>query len=173
MSDASLTNNAGGGRHKRFKTHEKNVLYRSGPVSIYVRMRTRFGLRISEWMIASQTFLYGAMLLLPYDTFDNSSAYNYAKHVISEEALGGTLMFFGLLRLAGLFVNGARQDITPWIRAVSASVGFLLYSFLLFSFMLSGVPSGWIAFCIPILVVEVINVYRAAHDAGEYGSHVA
>ena len=160
MSDASLTNNAGGGRHKRFKTHEKNVLYRSGPVSIYVRMRTRFGLRISEWMIASQTFLYGAMLLLPYDT-------------ISEEALGGTLMFVGLLRLAGLFVNGARQDITPWIRAVSASVGFLLYSFLLFSFMLSGVPSGWIAFCIPILVVEVINVYRAAHDAGEYGSHVA
>ena len=58
-------------------------------------------------------------------------------------------------------------------QASSSGLEWLLVLFLLFSFMLSGVPSGWIAFCIPILVVEVINVYRAAHDAGEYGSHVA
>jgi quinol-cytochrome oxidoreductase complex cytochrome b subunit len=149
------------------------MLYRAGPVNIYVRIKTRFGLRLSEWMIAVQTLLYGVILLLPYDTFDSSPVYSYARHIVSENVLGGVMAFFGVLRLVGLTVNGARQDITPWIRVVSAGAGFMLFSILLFSFALSGIPSGWIAICIPILVVEIINVYRAAHDVGEYGAHVA
>jgi hypothetical protein len=149
------------------------MLYRAGPVNIYVRIKTRFGLRLSEWMIAVQTLLFGIILLLPYDTFDASPVYSYARHIVSENVLGGVMVFFGVLRLVGLFVNGARQDVTPWIRVASAGVGFTVYTFLAWSFLLSGIPSGWLAFCVPIAVVEVVNVYRAAHDAGEYHASLA
>lgn len=144
------------------------MLYRSGPVNLYVRIRHRFGTRAAEWLVATQTFLFGCILLLPYDSFDSAPAYSYAKHLISEEALGAVLVFFGALRLVGLFVNGARQDVTPWIRVVSAGVGFLVYTLLTWSFLLSGVITSWLAFCVPIAVIEIVNVYRAAHDAGEY-----
>ena len=149
------------------------MLYQTGSMGIYVRIKTRFGMRLSEWMIAIQTLFYGLVLLLPYDTFGSSPVYSYARHIVSENVLGGIMLFFGVLRLVGLFVNGVRQDVTPWIRVVSAGVGFVVYTFLAWSFMLSGIPSGWLAFCVPIAVVEVVNVYRAAHDAGEYHAGLA
>lgn len=144
------------------------MLYKAGPVSIYVRIRTRFGTRISEWMISVITLLWGFVLLLPGESYATSPVFNFLRHVISEEALGGVMMFFGLLRLVGLVVNGARQDVTPWIRAVSAGAGFMIWTLICFSFALSSVISTWLAVYPVIALVEFINVSRAAHDAGEY-----
>jgi uncharacterized membrane protein HdeD (DUF308 family) len=156
-----------------FKLHEKPMLYRAGPMNIYVRIRTRFGTRVAEWMLAAVTALWGTVLLLPTDTYTTSPVFNFISHVISEPVLGAAMLFFGLLRIVGLFVNGARQDVTPWIRVVSASFGFLVWSLICFSFALSGVISTWAATYTVFAVTEVFNVYRAAHDAGAYARHVA
>lgn len=144
------------------------MLYRAGPVSIYVRISTRFERRLSEWMVAAITMLWGAVLLLPSNTYDTSPVFTFIGSVVPEEALGAVMVFFGVLRLVGLFVNGARQDVTPWIRVVSAGVGFMVWSLICFSFVLSSVISTWLDIYPIIVIVELANVSRAAHDAGEY-----
>lgn len=142
-------------------------------MSLYVRIRTRFGYRIAEWAIAVQTALFGLVLLLPTSTYDTSTVFGFIRRLLPEEVLGGVMLFFGALRLIGLLINGARQDITPWIRVVSASVGVLVFLLLSFSFALSGVLSTWIAIYPIIAMVEILNVYRASHDAGEYRAGMA
>ena len=147
------------------------MLYKAGPVSIYVRIRTRFDRRLSEWMVAAMTALWGTVLLLPGSTYDTSPVFAFTSYIVSENVLGSVMVFFGVLRLIGLFVNGARQDVTPWIRVVSAGVGFMVWSLICFSFALSGVVSTWLAIYPVIVLVELANVSRAAHDAGEYRAH--
>jgi hypothetical protein len=137
-------------------------------VSIYVRVKTRFDRRLSEWMMAVITALWGLVLIFPSDTYDTSTVFTFISHVVPEAVFGTFMMFFGVLRLLGLVINGARQDVTPWIRVVSAAVGFMIWGLVVFSFALSGVISTWLATYPIMVIVELANVSRAAHDAGEY-----
>ena len=123
--------------------------------------------RVSEWMVAVQTALWGGVLLLPQDTFSTSPAFNIVKLFVSETTLGAILLVLGIARLVGLFVNGHRGEVTPWVRLVSAICGFLIFTFISTAFALSGVISTWIAIYPVIAAVEFINVYRSAHDAGK------
>lgn len=138
--------------------------------AVWIRIKHRFGPRMTEWLVALQTALWGLVLLLPAETFA-SPAWNMFSSIMSEESWGVLMLFLGLVRLGGLVVNGARKNITPWIRIVSAGFGFLIFVGISFSFTLSGVISTWIAIYPTIALVELANIYRAAHDAGEsYGT---
>lgn len=135
-------------------------------MGIYVRIRHRFGPRLSEWYVAVVTFLWGVVLLLPADTFAGPSWVIF-RSIMAESSWGILLMVLGALRIGGLIVNGARKNVTPWIRVVSAGGGFLIWSGVSLGFGLSGVISTGLAVYPAIAILELFNIHRAAHDAGE------
>jgi hypothetical protein len=139
-------------------------------MSLYVRIKHRFGPRQMEWFMAVITTLWGAVLLLPNDTFAGSSWQFFAR-LWPEQAWGVLMFLLGIARLGGLFVNGARPDVTPWIRVVSAGGGVLLWLLICYGFALTGVISTWLAVYPVFALAELVNIYRAMHDAGE--AHVS
>lgn len=138
----------------------------TGP-GLWIRIQHRFGPRMTEWILAVITAMWGAVLLLPERTFDQP-AWSGFRIIFGDETLLGFIMLtLGFLRLGGLVVNGARKNVTPWIRVVSASLGFLLFVGITTGYALSGVVSTWLAVYPVFALVELLNIYRAAHDAGE------
>src|SRR4051812_40668007 len=49
------------------------------------------------------------------------------RHLRDEAVVGWLMVGLGFLRIGGLIVNGARKNVTPWIRSVSASLGCCLF----------------------------------------------
>lgn len=139
----------------------------AGSPGLWIRIQHRFGPRMTEWMLAGITALWGVVLLLPGDTFDQPTWAGFRAIFISEYWLGSIMVFLGLLRIGGLIVNGARKTVTPWIRSVSASFGCTLFVGITYCYMLSGIVSTWLAIYPVFALVEMLNIYRAAHDAGE------
>lgn len=115
--------------------------------------------------------MWGVVLLLPTETFASANTWEFFASVMPEWMWGALMLGLGSARLIGLIINGTRPRVTPWIRAVSAFVGFLIFSGITYSFAASGVISTWIAIYPAIAAVELMNIYRAAHDVGEsYGT---
>ena len=137
----------------------------TGP-AIWVRIQHRFGPRMTEWIWALFMVGLGWTLLLPNSIF-SQDAFAFFRTLFSEEFLGWFMMIVGIARILGLIINGARKHVTPWIRIVSASVGFLIFGGINYCFASSGVISTWVAIYPLLMGVEVLNIYRAAHDAGE------
>jgi hypothetical protein len=140
-----------------------------GP-GIWIRITHRFRTRQTEWLLAFITALWGAVILGTGNQFDQP-AFSYFRQVFGEERYLGTLMLvLGVLRILGLIVNGARKNVTPHIRMGSAAIGCIIFSGISYCFAHSGIVSTWIAIYPPFVLVELVNVYRAAHDVGEsYG----
>ncbi|WFS02754.1 hypothetical protein [Rhizobium tumorigenes] len=138
----------------------------AGP-GMWIRIQHRFGARFPEWQLAVITALWGLVLLLPGETFDQPTWAGFRAVFGNEGNLGAIMIFLGLLRIAGLIVNGARKTVTPWIRVVSASAGLMIFSGIVCVFALSGVYSTWLAIYPVFAVTEIVNMQRAARDAGE------
>lgn len=138
----------------------------TGP-GLWIRIRHRFGPRLTEWLVATQTALWGFALLLPGSTFETSPTWDFFAALMGENAWGWLMLALGSARLLGLWINGTRPRVTPWIRVVSAAVGFLIFTGLSYGFAASGVIGTWIAIYPAIAVVELINARRAATDVGE------
>lgn len=136
-----------------------------GP-GIWIRIQHRFGPRMTEWIWAVIMTAWGFSLLLPDPVFEQR-AFAFFATFFDEDTLGWLMVFVGLLRLFGLVINGARKTVTPWIRIFSAGVGFLIFVGINYCFASSGVISTWIAIYPMLALVELLNAYRAAHDAGE------
>jgi hypothetical protein len=135
-------------------------------VGVYIRIKHRFGPRILEWFVAWVTTLWGAVLLLPAETF-KASGWMFFRAVAPEEAWGALMLLLGLGRLAGLLVNGSLPVVTPWIRIVAACCGFVVWVGISFGFALAGIVSTWLAIYPSFAIAELINIYRASQDAGE------
>lgn len=73
----------------------------------------------------------------------------------------------GILRLVGLIVNGARKEVTPQIRQISAGVGCVIWVGISYGFASSDVVSTWLAIYPLFALGELVNIHRAAHDEGE------
>jgi len=146
----------------------------TGP-GIWIRIQHRFGPRMPEWIVALHTVLWGWVLLLPARAYDGQ-AWAFFRSLedanwMSEIQFGWLMLLLGLARFGGLIVNGARKTVTPWIRVFSAAVGFFMWVGISYSFAQSGVISTWLAIYPVIAGVELLNIWRAAHDVGEgYGS---
>jgi hypothetical protein len=122
---------------------------------------------MTEWQLAVVTFLWGLMLLHPASTFDQPDFSGFKEIFKSETLLGAGMVFLGVLRIGGLIVNGARQNVTPHIRVLSAGVGCMIFAGITWFYMLSEIWSPWLAVYPVFVVSEFINVFRAAHDVGE------
>lgn len=122
---------------------------------------------MTEWLLAGITALWGGVLLLPGTAFDQPAFSGFKDIFGNEMLLGVSMVILGMLRLVGLFINGARKNITPHIRMFSAGCGFLIFFGVSYCFFLSGVISTWIAIYPPFVIIELVNAYRAAHDVGE------
>ncbi len=79
-----------------------------GP-GIWIRIQHRFGPRMMEWFMAGHMILFGCILLLPTETFNQPAwaSFRYLFH--SEQVLGWTMFIVGVLRIIGLIINGAKR----------------------------------------------------------------
>lgn len=133
---------------------------------IWIRIQHRFGPRMPEWFLAGHMGVFGWVLLLPTQTF-NQPSFAVFRQWIAEDVLGWIMLLVGLARFIGLFVNGARRHVTPQIRQFSAAVGALIWAGVTYGFFSSDVVSTWVAIYPLLFIEELVNIYRAAHDQGE------
>lgn len=136
-----------------------------GP-GIWIRIQHRFGPRMMEWFMAGHLILFGSILLLPTETF-NQPTWVAFRHLMSEDFLGWVMFWVGIFRLGGLIVNGARKKVTPQIRQISAGVGCVIWAGISYGFASSDVVSTWLAIYPLFALGELVNIHRAAHDEGE------
>lgn len=142
-------------------------------MTIIVRMPHVFGPRWSEWLGAMSAILAGMGLLHPYDAFANNASFDLFSWA-PDWAWGMLLLTVGLLRLAGLIVNGRRKKATSWIRYVSAFVCFMIFFGFSIGLAGSGVMTTWPGAWPVFAINEFVNMLRASSDARigyEHGRH--
>lgn len=137
-----------------------------GP-GIWIRIQHRFGPRMMEWFMAGHMILFGFVLLMPTQTFNQPAWKVLREFFPSEDILGWIMFWAGILRIIGLIINGARKNVTPQIRQVSAAIGCIIWAGITFGFYSSDVVSTWLAIYPLFAVGELVNIHRAAHDEGE------
>ena len=98
----------------------------SGP-GLWIRIQHRFHTRMTEWLLAVITGLWGVILLLPGTTFSQPAFAGFEAIFGDETLLGIAMVLLGILRLVGLIINGARQNVTPHIRVASAGFGCMIF----------------------------------------------
>jgi hypothetical protein len=117
--------------------------------------------------MAGHMLMFGYVLLLPTQTFNQPAFASFRQLVPSEVFLGWAMLVIGCLRIIGLVINGAKKTVTPQIRVFSASVGCMIWSGIAYGFFSSDVVSTWLSIYPLFAVSEIVNIYRAAHDQGE------
>lgn len=138
---------------------------------IIVRVAHRAQQRLVEWTASFQIMGYGILLLQNGDTFSN---FNYIlfRSIAQEDTWGVAMFLIGSARVCGLIINGARQDITPWIRAIGAFVGFFVFLILSMSliapWLAGNPPAAGLAMFVPAAVAELAAIYYSVQDAKAY-----
>jgi hypothetical protein len=66
-----------------------------------------------EWFMAGHMILFGYVLLLPSETFNQSAFMSFPDLVPSESFLGWAMLVVGCLRIVGLVINGAKRTVPP------------------------------------------------------------
>ncbi|WP_320188903.1 hypothetical protein RMS29_028255 (plasmid) [Agrobacterium rosae] len=117
--------------------------------------------------MAGHIMLFGYVLLLPSQTFNQPAFVVFNAIFPSESFLGWIMLVVGCLRILGLVINGARKNVTPQIRVFSAGAGCMIWSGIAYTFWSSDVVSTWISVYPLFALGELINIHRAAHDQGE------
>lgn len=134
---------------------------------IWIRIQHRFGPRMMEWFMGFHTLMWGLVLLSVEKLFDQPAWSGFRAIFGSEAILGWLMVILGVLRLIGLVINGARKDVTPLIRQISAGIGCLIWVGISYCYASSNVLSTWLAIYPLFAVGELVNIHRAAHDQGE------
>lgn len=139
----------------------------TGSPGLWIRIQHRFGPRMMEWFMAGHTAVWGWVLLLPDRIFDQPAWSGFRQIFQNEDMLGWIMVILGFLRLAGLVVNGARKDVTPHIRQISAGIGCIIWVGITYGYASSNIVSTWLAIYPLFAVGELVNIHRAARDQGE------
>lgn len=139
----------------------------TGSPGLWSRVQHRFGPRMTEWFMAAHTALWGWVLLIPDRIFDQPAWSGFRQIFQNEDVLGWIMVMLGFLRLAGLVVNGARKDVTPHIRQISAGIGCMIWVGITYGYASSNLVSTWLAIYPLFAVGELVNIHRAARDQGE------
>ena len=140
------------------------MLYHEYTPTMLVRISHAFRQRRSEWVAAVQCVIFGFVLLAPVETFAGASFVVF-HGIMPETYWGGLIAVVGIVRLAGLIINGARRRITPWMRLGGAILGCGIFTMVSVCFALSGVLSVWLAAWPVLAVVEMMNIQDTARDA--------
>lgn len=136
-----------------------------GP-GIWIRIQHRFGPRMMEWFMAGHMIMFGYVLLLPSETFNQPSFWAF-RTLVTEDFLGWFMLIIGCVRIVGLVINGAKKKVTPQIRQVSAAIGCMIWAGITYGFFASDVISTWLAIYPLFAIGELVNINRAARDQGE------
>jgi uncharacterized membrane protein len=128
-----------------------------------------------EWFMSGHITAFGLVLLVAEGMFARQDwngfyrLFSFTGATIDQVQywMGVAMLLTGLARFGGLIVNGARKHVTPRIRQVSAGVGCLIWSGVVYGFATSDVLSTWLAIYPLFAVNELVNIHRAAHDEGE------
>jgi len=100
---------------------------------------------MTEWFLAGHPILWSFVHVSLPNLFDQPAWAGFRRIFGDETALGRVMMILGILRTAGLIVNGARKDVTPVIRQVSAGVGCHIWVGISYGYASSNVMSTWLA----------------------------
>ncbi|KQY31815.1 hypothetical protein [Rhizobium sp. Root483D2] len=139
----------------------------TGP-GIWIRITHRFGPRMMEWFSGAVTATFGVILLVGDNLFAQPSWAGFSAFFGGSQELFGVIMLgLGMLRLVALIINGAKKKVTPQIRQVAAFFGLAIWFGVVVGFYSSGVISTWAAIYPWLVVAELTNIHRAAHDQGE------
>ncbi len=138
----------------------------TGP-GIWIRIQHRFGPRMMEWFSGAVTTTFGFVLLTGDDLFALPTWAGFREIFGTQERFGVFMLVVGLLRLVALVVNGAKKKVTPQIRQVAAFFGLVTWAGVVVGFYSSGVISTWAAIYPWLVIAELTNIHRAAHDQGE------
>lgn len=136
-----------------------------GP-ALWIQIQERFGPRMMEWFMSLHMMGWGYALLLPDRLFDQPTWAGFRQIFHDENFLGWTMIFLGVLRFFGLIVNGARKDVTPVIRQVSAGIGCMIWAGISYCYA-QGSFSTWLAVYPVFAIGELVNIHRAARDQGK------
>lgn len=139
----------------------------TGSPGLWIRISHRFGPRNMEWFSGAVTFTFGCVLLWGDPVFQQPAWRGFAQFFGSQDIFGWIMFAMGALRLGALIVNGARKRVTPQIRQVAAFFGLIIWFGVVVGFYSSGAISTWAAVYTWLVVAELSNIYRAAHDQGE------
>lgn len=139
----------------------------------YVRIQHKFRQRLVEWGGSFQLMLLGYILMLPAESFTNSTSFLAMGSLMTEDSWGILLFIVGTARLIGLIVNGSMESVTPWIRTIGAIFGFACFAVITYSMVVAAVyvgapPSTGIAMYLVASVMEVSAIYLAFIDAKVY-----
>jgi hypothetical protein len=120
-----------------------------------------------EWFLAFHMLGWAYVMFIGDDLFTQPAWKTFRAVFQFQSALGWTMLLFAIMRIGGLIVNGARKNVTPIIRQVSAGVGCLIWVAISYCYASSGVVSTWLAVYPLFAVGELFNIHRAARDQGE------
>lgn len=112
-------------------------------IRVVTGIRDHLPERLLEWVMALNMVWWGWKLTDPSVQWANAGSWAFMLSFASEEAWGWLCVLIGSLRTAALVVNGTFADTwysraSPWVRAVTAGMGAVVW----FMVMLSISPSN-------------------------------
>lgn len=130
-----------------------------------IRRAVRYGqTRWAEIWLSMIAVGVGLVLVGPTETFSNNS-FRVIASVVSERTAGGLCLFFGLMRLGALWVNGRRGRETSLIRTFGCLGGFVFWLAIALGFLLTAPPiTTGVAVYTILAIAELHASGRAAGD---------
>ena len=141
--------------------------------TVILRVKHKFRQRLVEWAGAFEIGLLGLILMHSGSTFGNSTNWLLMESIATEETWSYTLFWVGTIRLAGLWINGAMEAVTPWIRTAGAFSGLFVFgsilSSMIYAWIWLGVPpsTGLAPYGVGF-VMEIASIILAVADARIY-----
>ncbi len=107
-------------------------------IRIATGVRTHFPDRWIEWLMAGTMIWWGWKLTDPATQWANVQAWRFMTLFWSEEAWGWLCVFIGALRFLALVINGTFADTwyskaSPWVRALTAGLGAIVWFMVMLS----------------------------------------
>jgi hypothetical protein len=141
--------------------------------TVTLRVKHKFRQRLVEWAGAFEIGLLGLILMHPGATFRSSINWLLLESITSEQNWSLILFMIGTIRLAGLWVNGAMEAVTPWIRTAGAFGGLFVFGSILSSMIYAWVwlgvpPSTGLAPYGVGFIMEIASIVLAVSDARIY-----
>jgi hypothetical protein len=154
-------------KFRRMVSHPQEIQTGYRGTGVWIRIQHRFGPRMTEWFLAFHMLGWGYVLFIANDLFSQPAWAAFKSVFQTQYALAWMMLACGLLRIGGLVVNGARKNVTPLIRQISAGIGCLIWVGISYCYASSGIVSTWLAIYPVFVIGELVNIHRAAHDQGE------
>lgn len=127
------------------------------------------GNRLFEWAMGSALLLTGVELVIWPDSIARSKL-QFMLDLLGSSRFTVFYLFFGMLRVIALFLNGEGQPWTAYARAIGSLAGAMAWfqmaaSLIIAQIALAAPPSPTVPLLLVITVIELLSTFRAGRDA--------